>query len=206
MKSFLKSIFVIAVFSIGLTVSLTAQDMVEESSTDKKFPREVTFSYDGTEYSLTVTGLAVRKKFIFKVYGIAHYMQDPQKMSKEEAFQAILTNDKAKQITMDFSRDVGADKIQGAYYDGFKKIANREEFAEIKPLVDQFVGFFDKEVKENEQYILRWLPGGTVISIVQGEEKPAISSETFARVLWSIWLGEDSIVDRDNLVEMMVAK
>jgi hypothetical protein len=39
---------------------------------------------------------------------------------------------------------------------------------------------------------------------VQGEEKPAISSPLFARVLWSIWLGEDAIVDREDLVSRCV--
>jgi hypothetical protein len=42
--------------------------------------------------------------------------------------------------------------------------------------------------------------------IVQGEEKPAITSQPFARALWSIWFGKGSIVDRDDLVAMMTAK
>lgn len=58
----------------------------------------------------------------------------------------------------------------------------------------------DKEVKENQQYVLRWLPGGTILSTIQGEEKPAITNDTFARILWPIWLGPDSVVDRDDLV------
>ena len=72
--------------------------------------------------------------------------------------------------------------------------------------VDQFVGYFAKEVNENDQYVLRWLPGGVVIAIVQGEEKPAITGELFARTLWSIWFGEDSIVDRDDLVSRAGSK
>ena len=70
----------------------------------------------------------------------------------------------------------------------------------ILPLVDEFVGFFAKEVKENQQLILRWLPGGIVVATITGEEMPAITSPLFARVLWSIWFGKDSIVDRDDLV------
>lgn len=215
MRSHLLSMFVIALLLIVFTPAMKAQmqnipsqaeETVVESSTDKSFPKNVSFTYEDTDYTLSVTGLAVRKKFIFKVYGIAHYMQDAAKTSQEEAFKEALTDGKAKQITMDFSRDVGADKIQGAYRDGFKKHATDEELKEIQPLVDQFVGYFDKEVKENEQYVLRWIPGGTILTTVQGEEKPALNNETFARVLWSIWLGKDSIVDRDKLVEFIVSK
>lgn len=185
---------------------LLAQETVKESSTGKNFPKQVTFTHDGTEYVLSITGTAVRKKMVFKVYGIAHYLQDAAIGSAEEGLTAAMSGDKAKQITMDFARNVGPDKIQEAYLESFKKNATAEEMAEIQPLLDQFVGYFDKEVKENEQYILRWLPGGTVLAIIQGEEKPAITSETFARVLWSTWLGKNSIVDRNKLVALIASK
>ena len=198
-------IIVTALFFIWAPPSM-AQEMVKESSTKKMFLKEVTFSHDSTDYTVTLTGLTVRKKFVVKVYGIAHYMQDAGKSSKEDAFKAVLADGKAKQITMDFSRNVGFDKIQGSFKDGFKKNASAEELKEIQPLVDQFLGYFDKEVKKNEQYILRWLAGGTVITIVQGEEKPAITNLTFAKVLWKIWLGKHSIVNEDKLVKRIVSK
>lgn len=182
---------------------LLAQEMVEESSTGKQFPREVTFSYDGTEYTLQATGTAVRKKYFFKVYGMVHYQQDAAPGSKSELFSSILSDGKAKQITMDFARGVGAGKIQGAYREGFEKNLSEEKFAELQPQIEQFVGYYGNDVKEDEQYILRWLPGGTILAIVQGEEKPAITNVDFARALWAIWLGEDSIVKRDKLVSLM---
>ncbi|HTY59204.1 MAG TPA: chalcone isomerase family protein, partial [Bacteroidota bacterium] len=146
------------------------------------------------------TGVAVRKKLVFKVYGMAHYAQDPVKGPKEEVLAAMLVDGKARQITMDFARDVDAGKIRDAYMDGFKENCTAEEMKAIQPLVDQFVGFFSTEVKENQQFIVRWLPGGIVIATVAGEEKPPITGTLFARVLWSIWLGKDSIVDREDLV------
>jgi hypothetical protein len=112
----------------------------------------------------------------------------------------MLVDGKARQITMDFARDVDAGKIRDAYLDGFRENATADELKSIQPLVDEFVGFFAKEVKENQQLILRWLPGGIVVATITGEEMPAITSPLFARVLWSIWFGKDSIVDRDDLV------
>ncbi len=197
-------LFLVGLCSLALFAgSLVAQEMVEESSTGKKFPKEVTFTYDGTEYTLQATGTAVRKKYFFKVYGMAHYMQDAAPAAKAELFDAILSDGKAKQITMDFARNVGAGKIQGAYRDGFKKHLSKEKYTELEPLIEQFVGYFSNDVKEDQQYILRWLPGGVVVSIVQGDEKPAITNVEFATALWAIWLGEDSIVKRDKLVSLM---
>ena len=203
----MKKLLIPLVVLILLVPALTqAQDKVKEPSTGKSFPAQVSFSNSGKEYTLKVTGLAVRKKVIFKVYGIAHYIENFTPGEKEDAFKAVLTDGQAKQITMDFSRDVSPDQIKGAYSDGFKEQATPEELQKIQPLVDQFLGYFSKDVKENDTFILRWLPGGTIIPLIYGEEKPAITNVTFARVLWSIWFGEDSIVDRDDLIARMIAK
>jgi hypothetical protein len=202
-----KIILYISLLIIAVPFLAAAQQTVKEPSTEKSFPAEVKFKYADKDYSITLTGLTVRKKLFFKVYGMAHYMQDAAKMGNEaDAFKQVLTDGKAKQITMDFARDVDAEKIKGAYTDGFKEHASKEELQKIQPMIDKFIGYFTKEVKENEQFILRWLPGGTVMAILQGEEKPAITNELFARTLWSIWFAKSSIVDRDDLVERIVGK
>jgi len=178
----------------------SAQETAKEASTGKNFPVVAHYSYHGTDFTMSLTGLTVRKKFVFKVYGMAHYAQDPPRGKKEELLKAMIVDGTAKQISMDFARDVDATKIREAYADGFKENATADELKAIQPFVDQFTGYFTKEVKENEQFVLRWLPGGVLIATIAGEEKPAIINTTFARVLWTIWFGPDSIVDRDELV------
>ena len=179
---------------------LSAQEKVTEPSTGKMFPATVSFSSGGTEYQLQLTGVTVRKKFVFKVYGMAHYMQNPARMKEDEAIKQVLSEGKAKQITMIFVRDVDAASIQGAYRDGFAENASKEELASLKGTIEKFVAGFSAGVKVDDVYILRWLPGGTVIPIIKGEEKEAITNPLFARVLWTIWFGEDSIVDPEDLV------
>lgn len=201
--SLARAAFCVMLFLAFVALPGFAQQTVKEPSTEKSFPVTVTYTSGGTDYTMTVTGLTVRKKMFFKVYGIAHYQQDPVKGKLEDVIHAILTDGKAKQITMDFARDVDAEKIKGAYQDGFKENATAEEMKTLQPLVDQFTGYFTKEVKENQQFILRWLPGGVIVASVAGEEKSLITSPLFAKVLWSIWFGEKSIVDREDLVEKL---
>jgi len=198
MKRFFLPLLLVAAVAV-------AQETVKESSTGKSFPVTVKYAWHGTEYTMSLTGTAVRKKLVFKVYGMAHYAQDPPSGPTDDVLRAMLVDGKARQITMDFARDVDAGKIRDAYMDGFRENATAEEMKAIQPLVDQFVGYFAVDVKENQQFIVRWLPGGTVIASVAAEEKPPITSEVFARVLWSIWLGKDSIVDRDDLVARIAA-
>jgi hypothetical protein len=183
---------------------LIAQETVKENSTGKSFPTTITVSHGGKTLQLALTGTTVRKKIVVKVYAIAHYMQDPPKGKESDVLAAVLTDGKAKQITMEFVREVGKEKIQGAYRDGFEENATKDELKAIAPLVEQFVGYFTTDVKENDIFIVRWLPGGVVQAQVQGTEKPAITNATFARILWSIWFGGDSIVDREDLISRCV--
>lgn len=192
--------------SILLGASTYSQETVRESSSGKSFPASLTFSSGGKDYSLSLTGVTVRKKLVFKVYGMGHYMQDPPQNSGEATFNEILKDGKAKQITMIFVRDVDAPTIQKAYRDGFKENATAAELAALQPLIDRFLTAFNAGVKENEIFILRWLPGGTIVPVVQGEEKQSVTDQTFARTLWSIWFGEDSIVDRDDLITRLNTK
>jgi hypothetical protein len=183
-----------------------AQETVKEGSTDKHFPKTVSFKHDYKSYTLEVTGLSVRKKFFFKVYGIAHYMDKTGFEDYDAARGAALSDQYAKQITMDFSRDVEVEKIKNAYREGFEKNSSRSEQDEISTLVDQFIAYYAEDVEKNDQYILRWLPGGIVLATVGGEEMPPLESVAFARVLWRIWLGDHSIVDKNKLVKMAVEK
>lgn len=186
--------------SLLLAGVIVAQEMVTEPSTGKIFPTVQKFSAGGKEYTMQLTGVAVRKKVVFKVYGMAHYMENPAGGTLAGAIKDALTDGKAKQITMVFVRDVDQGSIQNAYRDGFKENASREELPQIQKLIDQFVGNFTAPVKEDDVFILRWLPGGTIIPIIKGEEKQSITNPVFAKVLWSIWFGDESIVDPDDLV------
>lgn len=183
-----------------LACTAFAQEMVTEPSTGKKFPAVQSFSAGGKDYSMQLTGVAVRKKVVFKVYGMAHHMENPAGGTRAGAIKDVLTDGKAKQITMVFVRDVDAASIQDAYRDGFKENVSREDYPKIQGLIEKFVGNFTAGVKENDVFVLRWLPGGTIIPVIKGEEKAPITNPVFARVLWTIWFGDESIVDPDDLV------
>jgi hypothetical protein len=185
---------------LSAAVPATAQESVVEPSTEKSFPARVTVSSGEKEHTLSITGVTVRKKFVFKVYAMAHYMEDPPSGSRSDLMKAMTVDGKVKQITMDFAREVTADQIRGAYGDGFKENAAAAELASLKPSIDTFLGYFDAPVRENDTIILRWFPGGKIVAVISNREKPSIVNQRFAEVLWTIWFGEDSIVDREELV------
>ncbi len=179
------------------------QDTLTDPTTGKQFPKTISFTHQGTEHTLSVTGLAVRKKFFFSVYCMAHYMQDAPRGSARAVLQVILHDGSAKQVTMDFVRNIRAEKIQTALTEGFQNNTTASEFEDIRPLVRRFASSIYKDVKEGDTFIIRWLPGGTTVSIFKGQEVSTIQNMTFATALWSIWFGERSVVDRNSLVQLL---
>jgi hypothetical protein len=200
------AIAVIAIVGIAAVATVVAQgDTVEEKSTGKLFPKTISFAGEYKTFNLEVTGVGLRKKYWAKVYGMAHYMEGGQKYeNKDAALTAALSDQYAKQITMIFVRDVDAEKIQNSFRDGFKKNASESEMNEISIMVEQFAGYFFDDIKKGHKFVFQVAPGGRVNTIIHGEEQGPIDSVTFARVLWRIWLGKHSPVDRNRLVEMIV--
>lgn len=184
-------------------VSLSAEEaFIQEKSTDRNFPREVTVRHGENDFLLQATGATVRKKFVFKVYAIAHYMEAATFPGIEEALEAARSGEHACQITMEFARGVDAKKIRDAYREGFEKNASEEDFEAIRPYIALFVAYFENKIEKNEQIVLRRFPDGTVLTTVAGVEMDSLHDPMFATVLWDIWLGEHSIVDRKKLVNL----
>jgi hypothetical protein len=191
----------------SIAVVAAAQDTVEEKSTGTQFPKTITFAEENQTYEIEVTGLAVRKKYWVKVYAVAHYMGGGETYDSDAAALTVALSDQyPKQITLAFVRDVGADKIHDAFEEDIKKNASEAELAEITAVADKFVSFFKEDAKKGERMVFRVVPGGRLTTIIHGEEREPIDSVTFSRVLWRIWLGEHSVVDRDHLVEMAVVQ
>lgn len=196
----------LAALFVFLPAMSVAQDTIKEPLTQKDFPRAATVTYDNQEYFLELTGLTVRKKFIVKVYAMAHYMLDAPTGRSNDVIREILTDNRPKQITMHFVRGVAAEKIQDAFRDGFRNNVSETQLQAMKPKIDKFCGFFGKDALENDLFILRWLPGGIISVVIRGQEQRIITDEFFAKALWSIWFGEKSIVDRSELIKEILVQ
>lgn len=197
MKAFIFSLL-LSVATVGLNAGTFT-----DSSTGISFPDEVTFEDNGTSYTLDATGVATRKKFIVKVYSIAHYMQDPQKTSSQNAFDEILNSDKAKQFTMIWARSVDSKKIRDAYEDAFDQVLSKNEQRQMKSEINKFLNFFKGDSNKNDKYIFRWLPGGKLLVNINGRNVGEIDNQKFAKAVWEIWFNPKSVVSRNRLVSKM---
>lgn len=197
-----KTIFniLLAVFC-GSTLAVHAEDFTE-SSTGQSFPKEVSFNYEGKEYKLQATGAALRKKLIVKVYAVAHYLQDGAAKSGD-INEAILSDQNAKQLTMKWLRAGSVEQIKSGYESSFSSTLSESEYAALKPDIEKFIAFFNEPAVQGDEQILRWIPGGTIEVTLKGKVVGTIKNPAFAKALWNLWFGTKSVVNRDNLVNLV---
>ncbi len=163
-----RSLAVAALVAFGAAGAADAQTWTEPKS-------GVAFAVKKDDMTLLGGGLRVKKiLFTFKAYAIGLYVSDAAvsgplaafkgKTTSPEFYKALQTGDFKKEVVLKFTRNLSQGKIQ----DGM-----RESLAGAEPKVlDQFISYFP-EVKEGQECVLRWLPGGTLEAVMAGQAEAA---------------------------------
>ena len=68
---------------------------------------------------MQATGVATRKKFFVKVYSVASYLQDGANPGGD-VVQAIMQDQKAKQLTLKWVHEASPEKVQDGYRESFR--------------------------------------------------------------------------------------
>ena len=194
----MKRLLFSSVFSIFCLANTTAfsQENFQDLQSGKMFPKEVEVKHDGKSYTLKATGATTRKKYIIQIYSIASYIDNP---SRTEGVKQMLDPNKTKQVTQIYLHDIDQKKMTDFLNESISKNIPAEQDLELRPLVNDFLSFY-KGVKVNDKHETRWYPGGEVEFYINGKLIGTIKSEKFALALWKLWFGDNSIVNRDEMV------
>jgi hypothetical protein len=175
---------VAAIVALGAAPAASAQSWTEPKS-------GVAFAVKKDDMTLLGGGLRVRKiVFTFKAYAIGLYVSDAAiagplaafkgRTTSPEFYQAVQTGDFEKEVVLRFMRNLSQDRIQDAM---------RESLEGADPkLLDQFVSYFP-QLKEGQEAVLRWAPGGTLETTMAGQAKPPIADRAFAERLFGLYVG-----------------
>src|SRR5215475_5511319 len=82
---------------------------------------------------LNLMGLGLRKKFVFKVYLAAFYLEQPSEDPKE-----VIASDPVKRVEMHMLRDLARGKIVEAVEEGFEK-NSRAQMPALRERLDRFL-------------------------------------------------------------------
>lgn len=179
------------VLCLSLGAAAGAQSLTEPKS-------GVAFPWKRDGMSLLGAGLRVKKVAFVKakVYAIGLYVADDALAGPLAAhrghvgtpafYKDLVWGDFGKQVVLHFTRSLGQARIQEAMREALAG-------ADAKPL-DTFVGYFP-EVKEGQECVLRWGPGGSLESTMAGAARPPLADKAFAARVFGLYLGETPLQD-----------
>lgn len=179
-------------------LQISAQEETQTAVLTTDFPKEISFSHDNHEYHLSLTGVALRKKLIVKVYNVASYLQSDA--PKGDILNEIMQDSFAKQLTLKWVHDVDKNRVVNGYRESFENALSTTEKSQLQSEINQYLSFFQNDVKKGDVHVLRWLPGGYVEVLVNDQKVGSVTNPNFAKGLWSIWFGPKSVVNREQLI------
>ncbi len=135
------------------------------------------------EHTLTLNGMALRKKFIVKVYVAGLYL-----VSQSSNAEEILAADTPRQMVMHFISGHGTkSKMCGAWNDGLEDNTPQAS-AELKQQFAELCAMM-VDIKNGETMLLTYIPGeGSKIEIA-GVERGSIPGKEFADAVLRCWIG-----------------
>lgn len=133
--------------------------------------------------TLTLNGLGLRKKAIFKVYVGGLYLTQ-----KQSDPATILEADEPRRMVLEFVRNVSASSISDAWNDCLT--ANRPQAAE--PLLDSFemLSGWMEDVSKGDRLIFTYRPGQSTRVSVKGKTRGEVDGKEFADALFECWIGD----------------
>jgi len=131
--------------------------------------------------TLTLNGLGLRKKAVFKVYVGGLYLESPSKDAGR-----ILATDQARAIRMHFLRDLSRSQLVEGFQEGFEN--NVQDKTIQKAAFDRMLALIP-DVKEGSTMTFTYVPGKGTTLLVGDRELGVFEGKGFADAVFSIWLG-----------------
>jgi hypothetical protein len=183
-----RPVAVVALVAFGVAGAVSAQTWTVPMS-------GVAFPVQKGDMTLLGGGIRVKKMiFTFKAYTVGLYVSDAAvagplaafkgKTTSPEFYKELQVGDFKKEVVLRFMRDLSQSRIQEAM---------RESLVGTDPKVlDQFISYFPA-LKQGEECVLRWVPGGTIETVMAGQAKAPIADKAFAERLFGLYVGPTPI-------------
>jgi hypothetical protein len=139
----------------------------------------------GTEpTTLTLTGVAMRKKLLFNVYAVGSYVQEGAKVKTAEDLAAA---DVPKMLHLILERDIDGKDLAQAFTEAIRLNYPAPTFdGDIAKLSDALKS---KNLKKGDQLQIIHVPGVGVEFNLNGKVDVVITNMAFAKAVWEIYLG-----------------
>src|SRR5258708_4592594 len=124
--------------AVFFAFNLYAQNETSDKTTGESFPATISFENKEKNFQLDLTGVSTRKKLVFKVYSVAHYLQKGA-ANGNDLLQAIMDDKNAKQLTLKWIRDVPSNKVTEGYEESLKTAIPESEYSKLNNEIKTYV-------------------------------------------------------------------
>jgi chalcone isomerase-like protein len=145
---------------------------------------------DGRE--LQLNGLALRTRFIFKVYVAGLYLS-----AKANSANEAIYSRGPKRIILVMMRDASAEQFVESIDSGMRANNSEAQIAAVKTQIEELTAMIRAvgQSKAGARIVLDYAPsdGGTTLFVDGVAQGKPMAGEAFYQVLLRIWLGEDPV-------------
>ena len=169
---------------------------------DVFFPEKESRVVLGQKLAFQLHGQAKREFLFFDVYDVGNYVSENWQIAGKSVgslSRSVIELGEPKMLVLKYHRDLGLKKVKKVLLEGFQKNTTDEEWELIQSELNSFLSRIDKDIKKGDQLELIWSEEDHLVISFQrrlfGERKSLL----FLRTLWSIWFGDNAVVDRASL-------
>ena len=162
------------------------------------FPSALTVIDKGELLEMRLTGRSKRMVLFFRVYEIAHYAEIAQQPPL--SLQNVVSDDRGKAIMIAFKRKLDRDQIRDEFAKSLRKNARKDWLDTAEPTIELFLQAIDRGARDGDTLIFYWLEGGRLSVEFNGKASFVANDTAFARLIWSIWFGDNPACDREQLL------
>ena len=194
----LSSLMIAAAVAVLWGVSARGEAVGVDGS-DTKYDTQIECTVGGKPVKMALTGAALRKRVVFKVYTVGSYVEAGSGVRSAEALAAA---DVPKQLHLVMQRDVDGKDMAEAVEKAIHNSRGADAFpGELKSLGETMRAM---ELKKGEHVRLTNIPGKGVECDVAGKKMLLIENTDFSKAVWEIYLGKNNI--DDNIKKALVSR
>ena len=197
MKTLSRVLLVAALAALPTAIALGETVAVDGS--DTAYEAKIEPTVGGKAVKMDLTGAALRKRLVFKVYTIGSYVECGAGLRSAEDLAAA---DVPKQLHLVMERDVEGKELADAVEKAIHKGRGDDAFPdELKSLRETMKAL---ELKKGDNIRLTNIPKKGITCDVAGRKNLLIENSDFSRAVWEIYLGKKNI--DDDIKKALVAR
>jgi hypothetical protein len=182
---------ILAVAVVGvLTAAAQAGEMVGVSGSDTRFATTTELNLKGQTVKLTLTGTALRKKYLFNVYSVGSYVHEGAGVRSADD---LATADVPKILHLVMERDVDGPTMAGAFRESIRLNHPAPEFEQELGKLDAFLQA--NGVKKGDHIWMTHVPGVGFHVRLGADKVMFLPNPGFSRAVWDVYFGRNNLGD-----------